>query len=410
MDGRTVIHVDMDAFFASVEQRDDPRLRGRPIAVTGAQARTVILSPSYAARAFGVKTGMTAPEARQCCPGLLLIPARNASYTEACEEIVAILRTFTPMVEVYSVDESFLDVTASLRLFGGADAIARQIKHRILQEVGLICSVGVAPNKLLAKFGSDRDKPDGLVVIRPEDVPQCVEHLPVDDLWGIGPSTTAALAELGIRTCGELGRAPVEMLTAQFGVVGERLKAMGLGQDESPVVPTEQVPAAKSIGHSMTLANDTADRDPLERVLLQLAEMVGRRMRRAGYRGQTVCVTFRYADFTTFTRQAKVSHATNDGPVIARAARTIFRRVRLRQAIRLLGVSVSHLEQGAKQLSLFEADVRRVRAIEAMDQINDRFGEFTLTWATLLDRVRHAGVISPAWRPEGSRRIEFPVV
>ena len=185
---------------------------------------------------------------------------------------------------------------------------------------------------------------------------------------------------------------------------------MGLGRDDSPVIPTEQAPAAKSIGHSMTLAQDTADRAALERVLLQLAEMVGRRMRRAGYRGQTVCVTLRYADFTTFTRQATLGHATDDGPAIARAARRIVRRVRLRQAIRLLGVSLSHLDREPAQLPLFEADVRRAKAIEAMDQINNRFGEFTLTWATLLDRVRHAGVISPAWRPEGSRRIEFPVV
>lgn len=411
MENRTVVHVDMDAFFASVEQRDEPRLLGRPIAVTGAQARTVILSPSYEARAFGVKTGQTAPEARQRCPGLVIVPARNACYTEACDEIVAILRAFTPMVEVYSIDESFLDITASLRLFGGAVEIARQIKRRIETELGLRCSIGIAPNKLLAKLGSNRDKPNGLVIIRPEDIGGLLEDLPVDELWGIGPQTTTALAALGVRTCGDLGRVPVEMLEARFGILGERLKAMGQGRDDSPVIPTEQAPAAKTIGHSMTLAQDTTDREALERVLLQLAEMVARRMRREagalGYRGRTVCVTFRYADFTTFTHQTTLAHATDDGSAIARAAVAIFRRLRLRQAIRLLGVSVSHVEQGAEQLSLFEADRRRARALKAMDAVNDRFGEFTVTWATLHDRVRRAGVISPAWRPEGSRRIEF---
>jgi len=413
---RTIFHLDMDAFFASVEQACDPRLQGKPILVCGAQSRTVVLSPSYEARAYGVKTGITVPEAKRLCPSIICVPADNAKYTDTCCRIVSILQDYTPLVEVTSVDEAFLDVTGCLGLFsasgGGADSpgppqaenMARSIKKQIRNQLGLSCSIGIAPNKLLAKLGSWLKKPDGLVIIRPEDIPILLEHLPVKELCGIGPGTEAALAAMGIRTCGELGSAPVEALRTRFGILGERLHQVGLGMDDRPVLSVDAQPEPKGVGHSMTLSRDISDREVLSCYLLQLSEKVGRRMRREGYRGRIVSISLRSSDFTTLTRQHKCNHYLDDGHEIFRVAVGIFNTIHLRQAVRLVGVSVSGLIKGLYQIPLFAEDKRRRAVLSAMDQVNDRYGEFCITWATLLDRHRHKRVISPAWRPKGIKQ------
>jgi DNA polymerase-4 len=401
---RTIFHLDMDAFFASVEQVCDPRLRGKPILVCGSQSRTVVLSPSYEARAYGVKTGMTVPEAKRLCPSIICVPADNAKYTDACCRIVSILQDYTPLVEVTSVDEAFLDVTESLGLFGRGEAMAQAIKKRIRNQLGLSCSIGVAPNKLLAKVGSRLKKPDGLVIIRTEDIPVILEHLPVKEICGIGPGTEAALAAMGIRTCGELGRIPVEVLRTRFGILGERLHQMGLGSDDSPVRSVDTQSEAKGVGHSMTLPRDISDREVLSCYLLQLSEKVGRRMRREGYRGRIISITIRYSDFTTFTRQHRCNHYLDDGHEIFRAALGIFNSIHLKQAVRLVGVTVSGLIKDFHQLVLFAEDKRRRAVLSAMDQVNDRYGEFCITWGTLLDRSHHKKVISPAWRPKGIKQ------
>ena len=401
---RTIFHLDMDAFFASVEQACDPRLRGRPILVCGAQSRTVVLSPSYEARAYGVKTGMTVPEAQRLCPSIICVPADNAKYTDTCCRIVPILQDYTPLVEVTSVDEAFLDVTGSLGLLGEAEAMARSIKKRILGRFGLSCSIGVAPNKLLAKLGSGIKKPDGLVIIRSEDIPILLEDLPVKELCGIGAGTEAALAALGICTCGELGRVPVETLRTRFGIMGERLHQMGLGIDNSQVLSMEALPEAKGVGHSMTLSRDIGDREVLSCYLLQLSEKVGRRMRREGYRGRVVSITLRYRDFTTFTRQHQCARHLDDGHEIFKVALEIFNTLSLKQPARLVGVSVSGLVKDLHQLPLFDEEKRHRAVLSAMDQVNDRYGEFCITWGTLLNRYPHKGVISPAWKPKGIKR------
>ncbi|MCI0527921.1 MAG: DNA polymerase IV [Nitrospira sp.] len=462
---RTIFHLDMDAFFASVEQACDPRLRGQPILVCGAQSRTVVLSPSYEARAYGVKTGMTVPEAQRLCPSIICVPADNAKYTDTCCRIVSILQDYTPLVEVASVDEAFLDVTGSLELLGGVgphgqvrgdllseqgeregdyeseplalpgrvrgvgasedqqfvlphgppqkmpatraptvEALTRSIKKRIHGQFNLSCSIGVAPNKLLAKLGSRMKKPDGLVIIRSEDIPILLEDLPVKQLCGIGPGTEATLATLGIRTCGELGRASVEVLRTRFGIMGERLHQMGLGIDDSPVLPMETQTEAKGIGHSMTLSRDIGDREVLNCYLLQLSEKVGRRMRREGYRGRIISITLRYKDFTTFTRQHKCVRYLDDGPGIFKVALEIFNTLSLKQPVRLVGVSISGLVKDLHQLPLFDEEKRRRAVLAAMDQVNDRYGEFCITWGTLLNRYPHEGVISPAWKPKGPKR------
>jgi len=396
----------MNAFFASVEQRANPTLRGKAMAVIGSVHRGVILSPSYEARASGVKTGMTYGEALRACPGLLLVPADPSKYSHACEELLGIWKDFTPLVELFSIDEAFLDVTGCERLIGDPVQIAIQIKERIWREKGLTCSIGIAPNKLLAKLGSDMQKPDGLVLISPEDVTNVLEDLSVKEICGIGPALTQHLSAMGIRTCGELGRAPLRKLTAQFGIVGERLRDMGLGIDHDPVVPLSRQndEESKSIGHSMTLNEDCSVQETLERHVLQLSEKVGRRLRRGSYHGDTVCLTLRYADFQTFSRRRRLRHAVNHGLDIYSAARELLRDITLEQTVRLVGVSVSGLTRNVVQIPLFGEQRKRTFVAEAMDDINDRYGEFTITWGTLADRYRHERVISPAWRPSGDRQ------
>ncbi|MDA8098392.1 MAG: DNA polymerase IV [Nitrospiraceae bacterium] len=403
--GRTILHIDMNAFFASVEQRADPFLRKRPIAVIGSEKRGVVLSPSYEARAFGVRTGMMYHEARQRCPEIRFVPADPDKYSHTCKRLIRIWERFTPAVELFSIDEAFLDVTGCEALFGDGLRIAVAIKEAIWAEEGLTCSVGIAPNKLLAKLGSDMQKPDGIVVIDAIDVPEVLEHLPVKELCGIGPNLTRQLAGMGIRSCGELGRAELRDLAGRFGVLGERLQQMGRGIDHDDVVPLEHQDRtdAKSIGHSMTLEQDCADREQLERHILQLSEKVGRRLRRGRYRGRTVCLTLRYADFTTFSRQHRLSQTVSLGLDIHAAVMEIFRRLTLEQPVRLVGVSLSTLERSSDQIPLFTEERRKSFLTGAMDKINDRYGEFTVTWGTLAERFMHGRVISPAWRPGGMR-------
>ncbi len=403
---RSVLHIDMNAFFASVEQRANPSLRGRAMAVAGSKHRGVILSPSYEARAFGVKTGMTYGDAKRACPGLLLVPADPAKYTHTCQELIHIWEDFSPLVELFSIDEAFLDVTGCEQLFGDPIRIAIRIKERIWNEKRLTCSIGIAPNKLLAKLGSDMQKPDGLVLISPDDVAEVLEDLPVKDLCGIGPSLTQSLASMGIRTCGELGRAPLRDLVARFGIAGGRLGDMGRGIDDDPVVSLEQQhnEENKSIGHSMTLDEDCSDITMIERHLLQLSEKVGRRLRRGFYRGSVVCLTLRSSDFHTFSRQKRLQHSANAGLDIFAAARALLHAQRLDQPLRLVGVSVSGLTRNMAQMPLFADERRQGFIVDAMDDINDRYGEFTVTWGTLAERAHHERVISPAWRPEGDRQ------
>ncbi len=402
---RTILHIDMNAFFASVEQQADPALLGRPVAVVGSLHRGVVLSPSYEARAFGVKTGMTCGEARKACSGILLVTADSKKYSAACEQLLVIWQSFTPLVELFSIDEAFLDVTGCESLFGDPVHIAVMIKERIWEEMRLTCSIGIAPNKLLAKLGSDLQKPDGLVLITPSDVKEVLQDLPVHKLCGIGPSLTGSLAAIGIRTCGELARTPVRNLVSRFGAAGERLHAMGRGLDDDPVLsPSEQESEeSKSIGHSMTLPGDCVDTREIERHVLQLSEKVGRRLRRGLYSGRTVTVTIRYADFHTFSRRRRLPHAVNHELDIYTAAAAILRETPLSQPVRLVGVSMSGLEKNASQIPLFADEKKRSFLAEAMDELNDRFGGYTVTWGTLLDRYEHQRVISPAWRPAGNR-------
>ncbi|MDR4509970.1 MAG: DNA polymerase IV [Candidatus Brocadiaceae bacterium] len=403
---RTILHIDMNAFFASVEQQTNPALRGKPIAVIGSNERTVVTTASYEARAYGVKTGMTKYEARRLCPHIILVAGKTSRYTDTCRRLVEIYQQYTPIVEVYSVDEVFMDVTGSLPLFGSATVIAEKIKKDIHENFGrLTCSVGIAPNKLLAKLGSDMEKPDGLVVIRQEDARKLLEHLPVSEICGIGSWLERHLAAMGILTCGELGQTSPFLLKNRFGMIGERLKLMAQGIDDSPVIPLEQESKVKSVGHSMTIDSDVSDTSTLEKYIFQLSEMVGRRLRRGGYAGRTVTLTIRYANFHTFTKQKSVGIHMNNSIDIYLVAQEILGAIQLQQPVRLIGVSVRNLVKHMNQLPLFAEDKNRQAAIHVMDKINNRYGDFSLTWGVLIDRYHHKGVISPAWRPSGIKHI-----
>jgi DNA polymerase-4 len=405
MDERTIFHVDMDAFFASVEQRSRPGLRGKAIAVTGSGKRTVITTASYEARAAGVRTGMSVFEARRACPWLRLVVGDNRKYAHTSSRIISIFNEFAPMVEVYSIDEAFLDMTGSLRLMGSPEVIAGDIKERIRQDTGLTCSIGIAPNRMLAKLASGMEKPDGLVRIQSESISDWIDSIPIGKICGIGEKLCGGLAELGIRTCGELGRFSLERLRQRFGFLGERLASMGKGVDDTPVISLEKEACPKSLGHSTTLPENIADRERLQRELLRLSEMVARRARRNHLCGRIVTLTLRYSDFRTFSRRTCGDHFIRHGPEIYLTVKDLLNSVRLEKSVRLVGVTLSGLTGNDLQMPLFQIDQRKEKIDRAMDRINDRYGRFTVTRATLLNHNQRPGVISPAWRPEGTRHI-----
>ena len=403
---RAILHIDMDAFFAQVEQVTNPKLRGKAIAVIGSKARTVIVTSSYEARAFGVKTGMTIGEGKRKCPGLIFVPGNNHKYIDTSVRILSILRDFSPDVEVYSIDEAFVDITGSLGIFGGPDIIARGIKERITEKLGLTCSIGIAPNKLLAKIASDLEKPDGLVIIKKEDVFALLGRLPIEDICGIGKKMGKKLRSLGIETVKDLGEYPVSVLRRKFGIVGERLHYMGLGIDESPVVPIGKQDDTKSIGHSMTFPKDIDGRDGLNRYLLLLSAKVGRRVRREGCAGRTVSLYVRFSDFTGVGKRATVKKPLSLDADIYAVAGSILDTIDLSLPVRLLGVSLTNLSHRGHQIPLLPEKQREFLLNLTIDAVRDRFGDAAVRYAAASDGGGEAGVISPAWRPEGARRTD----
>jgi DNA polymerase IV len=395
--------VDMDAFFASVEQRDNPVLKNKPIAVTGGGERTVITTSSYEARSYGVKTGMTTYQAKKLCPDIIFVVGNNRKYAETCTMLEEICLRFTPDIEIYSIDEVFLDITGSYHLFGTPEHLANALKDTVRNELGLTCTVGMGQNVLIAKLASDLAKPDGFRWMKEDELPAVLERLPVKKLWGIGSHTEEKLRAMGITTCGELGRAPAPLLAERFGIMGERLKSMGNGEMERSleIVP----PESKSIGHSITLPKDLWKREEITSCLLRLSEKVGRRARRYGYKGKKVTLTVRYADFKTFTKQTTLPAYTNDTGEIYRCAIAILDGIRLRKSVRLFGVSLSAFGQDADQMLLFEETKREKKAAlaKAMDMVNDKFGEHTIVQAATITQEEGPGVISPSWRPSGVR-------
>ena len=388
-----ILHIDMDAFYASVEERDRPELVGRPVIVGGTpEGRGVVAAANYVARTFGVHSAMPAITARRLCPHGVFLRPRMECYAEISDQIRAIFETYTPLVEPLSLDEAFLDVTGSAPLFGSAESIGRAIKQEIRQRLRLVASVGVAPNKFLAKIASDLQKPDGFVVIAPDRVQEFLDPLPVGRLWGVGRVTGQVFQRLGIHRIGQLRQLPVEMLRQHFGNTGDHLWELSQGIDDRPVVPEQ---AAKSLSHETTFAEDLEDPEAMRAWLLELSEQVGCRLRRQGLQARTVQLKVRFEDFQTITRAQTLPQPTSVTQEIWQAALQMFaeRLPARRLRVRLLGVGTSGLGQpGLVQLSLFpEAEHQRQSRLDAVaDRIKEKFGPASLQRALgLLHEVEH---------------------
>jgi DNA polymerase-4 len=370
---RTILHVDLDAFFAAVEQRDRPELRGKPVIVGGdPRGRGVVSAASYEARRFGVHSAMSLNEAVRRCPDGVFLPVDGRRYQQASRDVMAVLRRFTPQVEPISIDEAFLDVTGSRELFGEGEAIARLIKAAVREEVGLTISVGVATTKLVAKIASDLRKPDGLVVVPPGDEAGFLAPLPISRLWGVGEKTAVVLADYGVRTIGDLAALAPDVVIRRFGKHGGSLVDRARGIDADPVHLGDP---AKSVGHEHTFDADTRDPELIERTLLGMADGVAGRLRSAGVRASTVAVKIRDSSFRTITRQRTLPEPTDMTEPIFHAALELARPEVRGIRVRLLGVTASNLGE-REQLGLFPADDPRHRAaVEAADALRRRYGE-----------------------------------
>jgi DNA polymerase-4 len=394
---RTILHVDLDAFFAAVEQRDHPELRGKPVVVGigGSSDRGVVSAASYEARVFGVHSALPIRTARRLCPDCIFVPVDGAKYASVSREVMAILRRFTPLVEPVSIDEAFMDVTASQALFGDGEAIARRIKAAIRTELELTASVGVAATKLVAKIGSDLRKPDGLVVVPPGEEAAFLAPLPISRLWGVGPATAAGLRDFGVVTIGDLAALDRSALVRRFGAHGASLIDRAHGRDADPVSDPD---AAKSIGHEHTFDEDTSDPEVLERTLLAMAEGVSGRLRDGGLKASTVTVKVRDSGFNTVTRQRTLPEPTDLTEPIWRAAVELARPEMRGRKIRLVGVTASHIGD-REQLGLFDSsDDRQHRVVRAADELRHRFGTRAVTRARLL----RTGIPAPFERDLGT--------
>jgi DNA polymerase-4 len=372
-----ILHVDMDAFYASVEELDDPGLSRHPVVVGGTpDGRGVVAAANYNAREYGIHSAMPAAQARRLCPHAVFVRPRMERYAEVSRALRGIFARYTPLVEPLSLDEAFLDVTSSLRLFGDAQAIARRIKSEIRAELGLVASVGVAPNKFLAKLSSDLDKPDGLVVVPVDAIDAFLEPLPVSRLWGVGKVSNRSLAEIGVHTIGDLRRLPEELLASRLGNSAAHLMRLARGIDDRQVVPDRD---AKSISHETTFARDIGDTEVLKSWLLELSEQVATRLRRQDLRGKTVFIKVRYADFRTVTRSESLDAPTSvTRELYLTAARLLQTQLRRNpRPVRLLGIGASGLSnEGLEQGQLFETrDREQQRRIDrVIDAIKSRFG------------------------------------
>ncbi|MGI5216007.1 DNA polymerase IV [Plantactinospora sp. CA-290183] len=383
--GCPILHVDMDAFFAAVEVRRRPELRGRPVVVGGVGPRGVVSSASYEARKYGVRSAMPTLRARALCPKAVFLPPDFGQYSAASRAVMEIFRDVTPLVEPLSLDEAFLDVAGARRLLGRPAEIARLIRRRIVEQEGLTCSVGVGPSKFVAKLGSTRAKPDGLMVVPADRVLEFLRPLPVDALWGVGERAAETLRRLGLATVGDIAEAPIGMLRSSLGeAAAAHLHELAWGRDPRQVSPEQ---AEKSIGAEVTFDTDLAEPETIRRALLALAEKVGIRMRRAGQVGRTISIKVRFADFRTINRSRTVGGSTDVAREIFDTAWALFTGLGPGDRIRLVGVRVEGLSdagQTPRQLALGAPEHGWREAEAAADAAAARFGRSMVRPASLL--------------------------
>jgi DNA polymerase-4 len=383
---RAILHIDMDAFYASVEEQDRPELKGKPVIVGGTSGRGVVAAANYAVRRFGVRSAMPMSEALRRCPEAICVHPRMARYKEVSEQVFAIFHEFTPLVEGLSLDEAFLDVTSSQQLLGSAESIGGEIRRRIRAQTGLTASVGIAPNKLLAKIASDLNKPDGMCRIGADNVRDILDGLPIEKLFGVGPKTLPAVHAAGIRSFGDLRKAGDAALWRAFGKHGKSMLTRASGLDDRPVVPNRE---EKSISAEETYAADIRGAAQLTVQLLRLADRAASRLRAHDLAAGTVSVKIRRGDFATFTRQRALAPPTQDTGIVSAVARELLEQWLAAQphaAVRLLGVGFSDLQM-LPQRDLFAGDSTQGSRLDtAIDGIRDRFGAQMLTRASLLSR------------------------
>ena len=400
---REIIHLDLDAFYASVETLDNPEIAGKPVIVGGGGKRGVVTAASYEARKFGVHSAQPVATARRLCPDGVFLPVRMGRYKEMSDRVFEIFRRFSPLVEALSIDEAFLDVTGTDRLFGGALEVARKIKEAVASETGLTVSAGVAASKFVAKIASDMNKPDGLTVVPRGKEKEFLGPLPVGKMLGVGKVTETALHRMGVKTIGDLASVLAENLKKRFGKHGLHLHRLANGIDDREVEPEHEV---KSIGHEDTYDEDIRDREAIGKELLSLAHRVSSRLRRKGFRGRTVTLKVKYHDFTQVTRAATLPSPTDDGATIYRIVLPLLNKTEAgRRPVRLLGISVSHF--GEKrfpreewgQIPLFgqrpeprppssrgttaRDPARTAKLNEAVDRIREKYGERGIRPGTL---------------------------
>lgn len=387
---RAILHVDMDAFFASVEQRDNPALRGKPVLVGGAGNRGVVAAASYEAREYGCHSAQPMAVARRHCPHAIIVSGRYDAYRDASDAVFHILEAYSPIVEPLSIDEAFVDVTGSQQLLGTPERIAADIRRQIRAQLELTASVGVAPNKFLAKLASDLDKPDGLTVIRPDAIEATIHPLKIERLWGVGPRAAEKLHDIGIRTIGDVASRPESTLKRQLGSWGERIWHLSRGEDDRAVVPDHR---ARSISHEQTFAHDLQEPEMVMTILAGLAEQVARRVRRQRFLARTITLKIRYGDFETITRGRTLDKPTDATQQIISTAKSIFRGWCAHEGfkpVRLIGVSATQLVRPTTQMRLFEdPDERRQRDIDRVaDSIVEKMGRHAIrrAGATPLDR------------------------
>ena len=382
-----IMHVDMDAFFASVEQLDDPSLRGKPVAVGGDSDRGVVAAASYEARTFKVRSAMSMVMAKRLCPQLIVVPGRMRRYSEISHQVMDVLRRFSPLVEQASVDEAYLDVTGTERLFGPPEELGAAVKGGVRARTGLNCSVGIAPVRFLAKIASDFNKPDGLTVVHPEQVRAFLAQLPVEKIPGAGKRTLDGLARLGVRMAADVLRYPESFWAQRLGKWGPALYDRARGVDPRGVIPESE---PKSSSAENTFREDTHDRTILRTWLLRQADRVAADLRRHGVKGRTVTLKIKYSDFRQITRSRTLDEPICDTETIHRTAVALLEELRPSQNIRLIGVGVSNFHSRPRQLSLLEepkqvSGTRRLELERAVDAVRERFGKESLTRGDLLD-------------------------
>jgi DNA polymerase IV len=376
---RSILHVDMDAFYASVEQLDNPDYKGKPVIVgadpRGGSGRGVVAACSYEARKFGVRSALPISRAWKLCPEGVYVRPRMKRYLEVSRQVMEVFRRFTDLVEPLSIDEAFLDITGSVALLGPPEQMALAIKKQIREATRLTASVGLAPNKFLAKIASDLKKPDGFVGVEEKEVEAFLRHLPISRLWGVGPKTEARLHEMGFRSIGALAAASRESLVRSLGSLGEHLYQLSHGHDERPVIPNWE---PKSISSETTFDEDTDDRELLLRTILELSDHVAERLRADGSRSRKVTLKLRYSSFSTHTKQHSLEKLIQTGEEIAAIARSLFGQFPMKQKIRLIGVAAGDLHRDGgdpQQLPLFgQTDTQKEKLSHTVDEIKQKFG------------------------------------